>query len=298
MNVLEIEGLTLRLPRTARPVLDGVDLTVGAAEIVALVGESGSGKSLTLRTALGLLPRGAVAGGSVRVAGDEVPAMRPARLRDLRSHTVSMIFQDPRAGINPVRRLGDFLTEGGPVNRAPEMLSAVGLTDRVLRQYPHELSGGMLQRVMIAAALMGDPRLLLCDEPTTALDVTIQAEIVALLAEVRGRFGTGMLFVTHDLELAAAISDRVAVMYAGRIVEHGEAGKLFAAPRHPYTAALLAATPRLDLPDQLPAAIQGQPPGLDRELFGCPFADRCPRVIERCHTERPRLLEGVACHHE
>ncbi|WP_214318343.1 ABC transporter ATP-binding protein [Nonomuraea sediminis] len=297
MNVLEIEGLTLRLPRTARPVLDGVDLTVGAAEIVALVGESGSGKSLTLRTALGLLPRGAVAGGSVRVTGDDVLAMPPARLRDLRSHTVSMIFQDPRAGINPVRRLGDFLTEGGPVERAREMLSAVGLTERVLRQYPHELSGGMLQRVMIAAALMGDPRLLLCDEPTTALDVTIQAEIVALLAEVRGRFGTGMLFVTHDLELAAAISDRVAVMYAGRIVEHGQAETLFAAPRHPYTAALLAATPRVDLPDQLPAAIQGQPPGLDRELPGCPFADRCPRVIERCRTERPHLLEGVACHH-
>ncbi|MFF4771468.1 ABC transporter ATP-binding protein [Microtetraspora fusca] len=305
-HVLEIDGLTLRLPRTARPVLDGVDLTVGASEIVALVGESGSGKSMTLRTALGLLPRQAAVGGSVRVAGEDVLTMTPARLRDLRAGTVSMIFQDPRAAINPLRRLGDFLTESARINggaggeraavRARHLLAAVGLTDRVLSQYPHELSGGMLQRIMIASALMNDPGLLLCDEPTTALDVTTQAEIVALLADLRNTFGTGMLFVTHDLGLAAAISDRVFVMYAGRIVEHGPAGSLFGAPRHPYTAALLDSTPRLEAPSERLAAIPGQPPDLRAPLSGCPFAARCAYAIERCRAERPEPENGVACH--
>ncbi|MFD1932240.1 ABC transporter ATP-binding protein [Nonomuraea mangrovi] len=305
-NVLEIEGLALHLPRTARPVLNGVDLTVGAAEIVALVGESGSGKSLTLRAALRLLPRQATVRGSIRIAGEDVLTMTTTRLRDLRAGTASMVFQDPRAAINPLRRIGDFLTESTRTNRAVadelatararELLAAVGLTDRVLLQYPHELSGGMLQRIVIASALMSDPRLLLCDEPTTALDVTTQAEIVALLARIRRRFGTGVLFVTHDLGLAAAISDRVFVMYAGRIVEHGPADSLFGAPRHPYTAALLASTPRLEAPSARLAAISGQPPDLHTELTGCPFAARCPYVIDRCRAERPEPEEGVACH--
>ncbi|MEV4371891.1 ABC transporter ATP-binding protein [Nonomuraea sp. NPDC049637] len=305
-HVLEIDGLTLGLPRVTRPVLDGVDLTVGVSEIVALVGESGSGKSMTLRTALGLLPRQASVEGLVRVAGENVLMMTPARLRRLRAGTVSMIFQDPRAGINPLRRLGDFLTESARVNggadgvqpmaRARHLLAAVGLTDRVLHQYPHELSGGMLQRIMIASALMNDPGLLLCDEPTTALDVTTQAEIVALLTDLRDRFGTGMLFVTHDLGLAAAISDRVFVMYAGRIVEHGQAASLFATPRHPYTAALLRSTPRLEAPGQRLDAIPGQPPDLHARLPGCPFAARCAHAIERCRAERPEPDGGVACH--
>ncbi|MEV4890419.1 ABC transporter ATP-binding protein [Nonomuraea sp. NPDC055795] len=299
MSVLRVSGLRMWLPGTLRPVLDGVELTVGEGETVALVGESGSGKSLTSRAVLGLLPDGAGVEGRVEVAGQDVLALTPARLRELRRRTVAMIFQDPRAGINPLRRIGDFLVEGRPGSRdrARELVAAVGLEARVLRQYPHELSGGMLQRVMIAGALMGDPKLLLCDEPTTALDVTTQAEIVALLAEVRRRYGTGLLFVTHDLDLAAAIADRVYVMYAGRIAETGSAATLFSRPRHPYTAALLAATPRVLRSPRRLSTIPGQPPDLRTELLGCAFAARCPLVTAVCRTDPPELIAQVACHH-
>ncbi|MEV6041864.1 ABC transporter ATP-binding protein [Streptomyces xanthochromogenes] len=315
--VLDIRGLRLRLPRTARPVLDGVDLTVAAGETVALVGESGSGKTLTSRSVLRLLPPGATAEGVVEVAGEDVLTMNAVRLRALRTGTAAMIFQDPRAAINPLRRIGDFLTESLRLNtgtpaeeaerRAGEMLVAVGLTPAALRRHPGQLSGGMLQRVMIAAALMGEPALLLADEATTALDVTTQAEVVALLGDLRDRFGTGLLFVTHDLGLAATISDRVYVMYAGRIVETGPADALFARPRHPYTAALLAATPRLDAPRGRLNAIDGQPPDLRAELRGCPFAPRCVHATALCTEEAPEdrvLTDGpgepahrVACHH-
>ncbi|MEV6725797.1 ABC transporter ATP-binding protein [Streptomyces xanthochromogenes] len=315
--VLDIRGLRLRLPRTARPVLDGVDLTVAAGETVALVGESGSGKTLTSRSVLRLLPPGATAEGVVEVAGEDVLTMNAVRLRALRTGTAAMIFQDPRAAINPLRRIGDFLTESLRLNtgtpaeeaerRAGEMLVAVGLTPAALRRHPGQLSGGMLQRVMIAAALMGEPALLLADEATTALDVTTQAEVVALLGDLRDRFGTGLLFVTHDLGLAATISDRVYVMYAGRIVETGPADALFARPRHPYTAALLAATPRLDAPRGRLNAIDGQPPDLRAELRGCPFAPRCVHATALCTEEAPEdrvFTDGpgepahrVACHH-
>jgi peptide/nickel transport system ATP-binding protein len=309
---LDIQGLRLHLPNTARPVLDGVDLTVAQRETVALVGESGSGKTLTSRSVLRLLPPGAAAEGAVRVQGEDVLAMDQTRLRRLRTHTAAMIFQDPRAAINPLRRIGDFLTESLRLNadlpaadadrRAAQMLEAVGLGRRALRQYPGQLSGGMLQRVMIAAALMGDPALILADEPTTALDVTTQAEVVALLGDLRERFGTGLLFVTHDLGLAAAISDRVYVMYAGRIAETGPAEALFNRP--PYTAALLTSTPRLDAPQGRLAAIDGQPPSLRETLTGCPFAPRCAFATQLCTEETPRRqpVPGeptrlVACHH-
>ncbi|MFD5465898.1 ABC transporter ATP-binding protein [Kitasatospora sp. NPDC127059] len=309
MNALDIQGLRLRLPGTARPVLDGVDLTVAPGETVALVGESGSGKTLTSRAALGLLPPGATTEGKVLVDGQDVLTMDPARLRALRTGRAAMIFQDPRAAINPLRRIGDFLTESvrltGTMSaadadrRAVELLEAVGLGPELLRRYPGQLSGGMLQRVMIAAALMGDPVLLLADEPTTALDVTSQAEVVALLGRLRERFGTGLLFVTHDLGLAAAISDRVYVMYAGRIAEHGPAAALFERPRHPYTAALLAATPALDAPAGRLAAIDGQPPDLRQELTGCAFAARCRHATDPCREQVPaqRGEHPAACHH-
>ncbi|MFD4661272.1 ABC transporter ATP-binding protein [Kitasatospora sp. NPDC058444] len=306
VNALDIRGLRLRLPGTARPVLDGVDLTVAPGETVALVGESGSGKSLTSRSALGLLPPGATAEGEVLVDGESVLTMGPERLRALRAGRAAMIFQDPRAAINPLRRVGDFLTESVRLTgtmgredadrRAAELLDAVGLGPELLRRHPGQLSGGMLQRVMIAAALMGDPVLLLADEPTTALDVTSQAEVIALLDRLRRRFGTGLLFVTHDLGLAAAISDRVHVMYAGRIVETGPAGALFDRPRHPYTAALLASTPGLESGSRRLAAIDGQPPDLREELTGCAFAARCRYATARCREETP-VAHPVACHH-
>ncbi|MFJ6424587.1 ABC transporter ATP-binding protein [Streptomyces hydrogenans] len=254
---LEIRGLRLTLPGAARPVLDGVDLTVGPGETVALVGESGSGKSLTSRGALGLLPAGAVTEGAVLVDGEDVLTAPPDRLRALRTGRVAMVFQDPRATLNPLRRIGDFLTEGAraagvepaaATDRATGLLRAVGLDASVLAAHPGQVSGGMLQRVVIAAALMGDPVLLLADEPTTALDVITQAEVIALLVRLRESFRTGLLLVTHDLDLAAAVSDRVHVMYAGRIVESGPAEDVFARPLHPYTTALLASTPRLTAP--------------------------------------------------
>ncbi|MFI1762792.1 ABC transporter ATP-binding protein [Streptomyces sp. NPDC020800] len=314
MNILDMTGLRITLPGTARPVVDGVGLTVAAGETVALVGESGSGKTLTSRSVLGLLPPGARAEGSIRVAGDDVLTMNAARLRALRTSKAAMIFQDPRAAINPLRRIGDFLVEGVVSNRtmkradatarAAELLQAVGVDASALGTYPGRLSGGMLQRVMIAASLMGDPALLLADEPTTALDVTTQAEVIALLTRLRERSGTGMLFVTHDLDLAAAISDRVCVMYAGRIAETGPAAELFAHPRHPYTAALLASTPRLDSPGRRLTAIEGRPPDLRTAPTGCPFAPRCPLATEICDERAPvtavvtaRPDHRFACHH-
>ncbi|MFJ6407588.1 ABC transporter ATP-binding protein [Streptomyces hydrogenans] len=310
---LEIRGLRLTLPGAARPVLDGVDLAVGPGETVALVGESGSGKSLTSRGALGLLPAGAVTEGAVLVDGEDVLTAPPDRLRALRTGRVAMIFQDPRATLNPLRRIGDFLTEGAraagaepaaATERATGLLTAVGLDATVLDAYPGQVSGGMLQRVVIAAALMGDPVLLLADEPTTALDVITQAEVIALLVRLRESFRTGLLFVTHDLDLAAAVSDRVHVMYAGRIVESGPAEELFARPLHPYTTALLASTPRLTAPGGRLSAIPGQPPDPRTPLTGCPFAARCPLATDTCRENPPAVRRApgrpdhhAACHH-
>ncbi|WP_433239150.1 ABC transporter ATP-binding protein [Streptosporangium sp. CA-135522] len=309
--LLEIENLNVRLSagRAARPIIDGVSLHVARGETVGLVGESGSGKSVTCRAVLGLLPEGAEAGGSLRVDGDDVLTMPPARLRELRRHGISMIFQDPRASINPLHRIGDFVTEGmraGGVSRkealrrAEELLESVGIRDprTALRSRPHEFSGGMLQRVMIAGALAGEPRLLLADEPTTALDVTTQAEVVSILTGLRTERAMGMLFVTHDLDLAAAICDRIYVMYAGRIVETQPTGGLFDRPRHPYTAALLASTPRLDS-NRPPRGVPGRPVSLAEAPPGCAFAVRCAHAQPRCGEHEPvrREVDGahVAC---
>ncbi|MFJ8014991.1 ABC transporter ATP-binding protein [Streptomyces sp. NPDC096339] len=308
--VLEIDGLGIRLPddRAARPVLDGVSLTVRPGETVGLVGESGSGKSVACRSVLGLLPPGARTSGQVRVSGRDVLTMPPKELTTLRAREVAMVFQDPRASVNPLRRVGDFLTEGlrasgAPADRAAaraeELLDAVGIRDPrgALRRYPHQFSGGMLQRVVIAAALAAEPALLLADEPTTALDVTTQAEVMAILARLRAERGTGMLFVTHDLELASEICDRVYVMYAGRIVETRSTDELFDRPRHPYTAGLLGCTPRIEAGAPAPRPIPGRPVSLVEAPPGCSFAARCPHAVARCTQEKPELAphgEGLA----
>ncbi|SDT10733.1 dipeptide ABC transporter ATP-binding protein [Microterricola viridarii] len=258
MTLLDISELTLDLPNGNR-LLDGISLRIDAGETVGLVGESGSGKSLTARAVIGLLPDGARTSGSVRLGQTEVLGASVTQLLDLRRHTASMIFQDPRAGINPMRTIGDHLTEALRLcegkstaeakTRATELLAAVRLPrpDDHMNQYPHELSGGMLQRVMIAGALTSSPQLLICDEPTTALDVTTQAEIVAVLAEQRASRGMGMLFITHDLNLAASLCDRVYVMSAGRVEEHGTARAVFGSPQTPYTRRLIEATPSIAL---------------------------------------------------
>ena len=312
MNVLEIEGLTVRLPadRAARPILSDVSLHVAPGEVVGLVGESGSGKSVTCRSALGSLPGRATVEGTVRAVGDDVFALPPRGLRRLRSEKVGLVPQDPRAAVNPFYRVGNYLVEAVRAAGVPKaeagarvaaLLGDVGIPEpeRALRRWPHEFSGGMLQRVVIAAALAGEPQLLLADEPTTALDVTIQAEVLSILLETTSRRGAGLLLVTHDLELAAAVCDRAYVMYAGRIVETRSAQALFAEPRHPYTAGLVGATPSLDGPVGPLDAVPGRPLGLDETLPGCPFAPRCAHVRPACVETVPDLLPragaDVAC---
>ncbi|MFD9123878.1 ABC transporter ATP-binding protein [Kitasatospora sp. NPDC059571] len=309
-TLLEIDRLGIRLPdgQAARPILDGVSLRVAAGETVGLVGESGSGKSVACRSILGLLPGRARTEGEVRVAGRDVLTLDRAGLRELRARKVAMVFQDPRACVNPLRRIGDFLTEalraaGTPAAaataRAVRLLDAVGIADphAALRRHPHQFSGGMLQRVVIAAALAGEPDLLVADEPTTALDATTQAEVIAILTRLQAERGTGLLFVTHDLELASAICDRIYVMYAGRIVETRSTEELFTAPRHPYTAALLDCTPRTDPGAPAPRPVPGRPVSLAEAPPGCAFAARCGYAQERCTAETPVLRpygDGVA----
>jgi oligopeptide/dipeptide ABC transporter ATP-binding protein len=304
--LLDVSGLHVELMvgGTLRPVIHDLSLEIRTGEAVGLVGESGSGKSMTARAIARLLPAGAVVSGDVTFDGQPVMRMGSAELRRYRTRGIAMIFQDPRAHTNPVRRIGDFLTEalrttmGVPKDeagrRAVATLAEVGIDDgeRRLRQYPHELSGGMLQRVMIAAALLAEPKLLLADEPTTALDVTTQAEVMAILDDLRRERGVAVLFITHDLELAAAVCDRTCVMYAGEIVERQASSALNAAPLHPYTAALLAARPRLEGPSgQLPA-IPGRPRSAFEVGEGCAFADRCPYAEPEC-VAGPQVLRPI-----
>lgn len=312
MNVLEIEALTVRLPatRAARPILTNVTMHVARGEVVGLVGESGSGKSVTCRTALGSIPDRATAEGSVRSVGMDVLTLSPRELRRLRARTVGLVPQDPRAAVNPLYRVGDYLIEavrasGAPPDearaRAVALLGDVGIPEpeRALRRWPHEFSGGMLQRVVIAGALAGEPQLVVADEPTTALDVTIQAEVLSVLLQTTAERDAGLLLVTHDLELAAAVCNRIYVMYAGRIVESQPAHTLFTAPRHPYTVGLVGATPSLQGPAERLEAVPGRPLGLDERLAGCPFAPRCGHARPRCVQVLPELAPygdgAVAC---
>jgi oligopeptide/dipeptide ABC transporter ATP-binding protein len=313
-GLLEVRDLQLKLPSQGRlvTILRGVSFEVRQAEAVALVGESGSGKSMTARSIIRLLPPGAQVSGDIQVDGSAVLAMNKDELRQYRATKIAMIFQDPSAHINPVRTVGDFLTEAMRVNRgipaAAARAEALRLLEEVrvpraalrYRQYPHELSGGMLQRVMIAGALATSPRLLLADEPTTALDVTTQAEIMAILEELGREHRLARLIITHDLELAAATCDRTLVMYAGSIVESAASATLHETPLHPYTSALLASRPSIDhKPRRLPT-IPGRPLSAAEAPPGCAYAPRCPLVIDRCRTESPELrvigTGQVACH--
>ena len=300
-SLLTLEDVSVQLPIDGdlRPVLDGVGLSIGERETVGLVGESGSGKSMTARAIARLLPAGGQASGRVMFDGADVFGFDAEQLRSFRSSDLGMVFQDPRAHVNPVRRIGDFMTEAlrergrdraEAVRRALEMLGEVGLghDERILRQFPHELSGGMLQRVMIAAALATEPRVLLADEPTTALDVTTQAEIIAILERLQRDHRLAVLFITHDLELAAATCDRICVMYAGRIVEVQDAEALFRSPLHPYTAALLASRPEVDH-DRPIRAIPGRPISLFEAPPGCAFAPRCLYATDESRAARPPL---------
>ena len=298
-NLLEVTGLRVTLGAGAA--LRGVDLAIRPGEALGLVGESGSGKSMTARAIGRLLPRGARSEGTITFGGTDVNELDGKGLRNYRGQ-VAMVFQDPRAHVNPVRRIGDFMTEALRTNegvkkaeayeRAADMLGQVGLEPKNLAKYPHELSGGMLQRVMIAAALLTKPRLLLADEPTTALDVTTQAEVMAILAELCRDFDLALLFITHDLELAAAVCDRTAVMYAGQVVEIRDSALLHDDPLHPYTAALAAARPDIGRSQARLRAIPGRPlSGFEAPDTSCAFAPRCAHAAPGCETELPMLTE-------
>jgi peptide/nickel transport system ATP-binding protein len=288
--------------------LRGIDLDVAPGEAVGLVGESGCGKSVTWLAALGLLPGRAAVTGSVRLGGEELLGAPPAVLDRVRGGRVAMIFQDPVSSLNPVHRIGAQIAEALGLHRgmdraaawveAKRLLDQVGLPDAARRReaYPHELSGGQNQRVMIAMALAGRPELLVADEPTTALDVTIQAQILDLLRSLRRETGMALVLISHDLGVVADMVDRVAVMYAGRIVEQAPAGRLFAAPVHPYTQGLLGALPPLDGPRRRLAAIPGRVPEPWAMPAGCAFAPRCGHVMEACGTIDPVLAQRAAGH--
>lgn len=300
-SVVEVRSLHLEVPvgGAFQPLVEDVSLSIAPGEAVGLVGESGSGKTLTGSAILRLLPPRARVRGDVLFEGESVFGMSGKRLRRYRSSEVGVIFQDPRASINPVRTIGDFLTEGlirtaglskdDARARAVSMLHEVAIDDgeRRVRQYPHELSGGLLQRVMIAAALLGKPRLLIADEPTTALDVLSQSEVISILDRLRREHNLGMLFITHDLDLAASICDRTAVMYAGRIMEVGNARVVHSDPLHPYSAGLIASRPRIEGHVHRLPTIPGRPQSAAQAPAGCPFAPRCHHAQPQCRTWSP-----------
>jgi oligopeptide/dipeptide ABC transporter ATP-binding protein len=284
--------------------VDGVSWDVVAGETVALVGESGCGKSVSALSVMRLVaaPAGRIVGGEIVFKGRDLLALSEEEMRHIRGREIAMIFQEPMTSLNPVLTIGRQLTEpleihlgmsGGQARaRAVELLSLVGIADaeRRLSQYPHQFSGGMRQRMMIAMALGCDPPLVLADEPTTALDVTIQAQILELMKDLSRRLGVAMLMITHNLGVVARYASRVNVMYAGRIVERGTAREIYANPRHPYTRGLLRSVPRLDEPRRAKLEpIPGQPPDLSRLPGGCAFAPRCPYAVERCRAEAPAL---------
>jgi oligopeptide/dipeptide ABC transporter ATP-binding protein len=302
-NLLEIEDLKVEFPSAHGLVkaVDGISYTVDAGETVALVGESGCGKSMGALAVLGLVPEpGRVVGGRVRFEGGDLLGLAESRIAGIRGREIAMIFQEPMTSLNPVLSIGVQLSEGmrrhlglsrtAAEARAAELLGLVGIADpeRRMRQYPHHLSGGMRQRVMIAIALACEPKLIIADEPTTALDVTIQAQILELMRNLSRSLGVALVIITHNLGVVARYADRVNVMYAGRIVESGTTEQIFTRPGHPYTIGLMASVPRLDLPRSVRLVpIEGQPPDLARLDGACSYRPRCGYAIRRCAESFP-----------
>lgn len=298
-------------------VVDGVSFDLSAGATLGLVGESGCGKSVTALSIMGLLPKpaGRVTGGRILFKGEDLLALSAEQYQRIRGNRIAMIFQEPTTALNPVHRIGRQLIETLDMHRpelskrektaaAVELLDRVGIPapDQRLRDYPHQLSGGMRQRVLIAIALACRPDVLIADEPTTALDVTIQAQILELMRELQREYGMGILFITHDLGVIAELCDEVVVMYAGRVVERAGVAALFANPRHPYSEGLLASIPRLEsVPKTRLVTIPGMVPALSDMPDGCRFRNRCSRASDRCQVEPPLVAAGagrvVACHH-
>jgi peptide/nickel transport system ATP-binding protein len=303
--LLEVEDLKVEFP-TRRGVLtavDGLSLTIGEGEVLGVVGESGAGKSLTGSAIIGLIePPGRIGGGEIRFDGRRIDNLPPEELRKIRGKQIGAIFQDPLTSLNPLYTIGRQLTEtirvhldldaGAARARALALLCEVGIpgAEQRIDHYPHQFSGGMRQRVVIALALAGNPRLLIADEPTTALDVSIQAQIIALLKRLCREHGTAVMLVTHDMGVIAETAHRVAVMYAGRIVEVGALRDVIQSPKHPYTAGLMGAIPAIGGDRQSLAQIEGAMPRVGAVPPGCPFHPRCAHAFERCRVERPELM--------
>jgi len=316
MSLLELRGLTtaFQTGRGEISAIEDVSFDLDEGEILGIVGESGSGKSVTALTIMGLLPQppARIAAGSVRFAGEELTTASPGRMEKIRGAGISMVFQEPMTSLNPVFTIGEQIMETvrahdrmsarAQRDRAIEMLDRVGIpsaTER-LNDYPHQLSGGQRQRVMIAMSLACRPKLLIADEPTTALDVTIQAQVLDLLMDLRDELGMAIIVITHNMGVIAEVADRVLVMYAGRIVEQSPAANLFDAPQHPYTKGLLACVPTLEQDRHRLIAIPGALPEPTRRPPGCCFAPRCTYCIEACHAAVPPLIvqrddRAVAC---
>jgi oligopeptide/dipeptide ABC transporter ATP-binding protein len=308
---LELIGLRteFRIDGRWHPAVRDLSLTLMRNETLALVGESGCGKSVTALSVMGLVqpPFGRVAAGRILLDGRDLAGLSERALESVRGDRMAMIFQEPMTSLNPVMTVGDQVAEALRIHRGMDRRAALdrarALFEEVkipsaaqrLGEYPHQFSGGMRQRVMIAIALACEPAVLLADEPTTALDVTIQAQVLGLLADLRARFGMAVLFITHNLGVVAQIADRVAVMYAGEIVEQGPVAAIFADPRHPYTRALFSAIPRLDAPGLALAAIPGRVPPLDGMPAGCRFAPRCP--LRRAGCAQEQVLAAVSTGH-
>jgi len=311
MALLELSELTTTIttPTGVVRVVQQMTLAIERGQTVALVGESGSGKSMTARSIMGLLPPGAsIVSGSIRLEGQELVGLPAETLRSLRGSRMAMVFQEPMTSLNPVLRIGDQLMEPLVLHRgldrrtataeAAQLLGLVGINDpeRRLRDYPHQLSGGQRQRVMIAMALACAPALLIADEPTTALDVTIQVQILELIDRLQVEQGLALLLITHDLGIVAQRANQVHVMYAGRIVESAPTKALLDNPAHPYTSGLLASLPEYAVPGAALATIPGQPPDLSRQQAGCPFRERCPDAFAPCASDMPDQLEIAAGH--
>jgi len=305
--LLEVSGLEVAF-RTEEGRLQAVrdiSWTVGRGETVVVLGESGSGKSVSAHAIAGLLPGNAEVGGSIRLGGEEIVGVPKKRWREIRAESLGMIFQDPLSSLNPCFSVGDQIAESFRVHRgmrrraamarAIEMLDLVDIPEpeRRARQFPHELSGGMRQRIMIAMAISLEPAMLLADEPTTALDTSVRGSILRTIQDMRDKLGIGVLLITHDVGVAAAVADRVAVMYAGRIVEYGTAFEVLHTPRHPYSAALLASMPRLGHAGKELHTISGTPPGLRTMPDGCAFAPRCSFAQEICSEAVPDLVSDA-----
>jgi peptide/nickel transport system ATP-binding protein len=305
MRLLEVSGLKTYFAAEGGELraVDGVSFELEAGRTLGIVGESGCGKSVTALSIMGLVPRppGRIAGGEIRFEGEELLSAAPQRMRELRGDRMAMIFQEPMSSLNPAFSIGEQIGEAllnhrkigrtEAKKRVIELLEQVRIPSPASRyhDYPHRLSGGMRQRVMIAMALACKPRLLIADEPTTALDVTIQAQILELMRTLREETGTAIILITHDLGVVAELADEVAVMYAGHIVERASVSRLFAEPQHPYTVGLLGSIPRLDLEQSRLPAIEGLVPNPLERIAGCRFHPRCPFAIPRCREESPPL---------